>query len=280
MDRAVERVKALGWEPLVGASATARHGYLAGGDAARASDLKAALTDPSNDMIWVLRGGYGTMRILPEVDLRPLLTRPRPLIGFSDNTALHLAAHRLGVSTLHGPHPAAADLSQFSLDCLVRVLQPTAAGVLPAAPDAPEVETLVGGSAEGRLVGGNLALLAATTGTPFQMLADGAILFIEDVGEAAFRVDRMMTQLLLAGLLDRVAGVALGAFSESPDAERTDLPAAPSVLLDRLQHLGVPVAYNFPFGHIAKSWTLPMGVRASLDASAGTLALLESAVTE
>lgn len=280
LDRAIKRVKALGWEPVVGASATARHGYLAGEDAARLSDLNDALSDPGNDMIWLLRGGYGTMRILPQVDFRPLIARPRPLVGFSDNTALHLAAHRLGVSTFHGPHPAAADLSQYSLDCLVRVLQPIPAGVLPPSPDDSAVETLVGGTAEGRLVGGNLALLAATTGTPFQMRAEGAILFLEDVGETAYRIDRMMTQLLLAGLFDRVAGVAVGAFSESPDAQRSDVPTPSAVILDRLRHLGVPVAYNFPFGHIGSSWTLPMGVRARLDASAGTLAVLESAVTE
>ena len=122
VDRAVERVRAWGWDPVLGEHARARHGYLAGSDEQRAADLDAALRSPDNDAIWCLRGGYGTMRILDRVAWRALAERPRPLIGFSDNTALHLAATGQGVISFHGPHPAAAELPEFAERGLLRTL--------------------------------------------------------------------------------------------------------------------------------------------------------------
>lgn len=280
VERALRRVRAWGWEPLLGEHARARHGYLAGTDEQRAADLNAALRSPDNDAIWCLRGGYGTMRILERADWEALAERPRPLVGFSDITALHLAARRRGVVSFHGPHPAVADLPPFAERGLLRALTvPDPGGLLPFPAGGPDhAITLAGGVAEGPLVGGNLALLAATVGTPFAMRARGAILFLEEVGEPVYRVDRMLSQLLLAGALDGVAGVAIGAFSECPDPPDAGLPAAEEVLLDRLRELNVPVASGFPFGHVPDNWTLPVGVRARLDADAGTLELLEAAV--
>jgi len=264
---------------VLGTHARARSGYLAGTDEQRAADLDAALRAADNDAIWCLRGGYGTMRILDRLDWGALAARPRPLIGFSDNTALHLAARRAGVVSFHGPHPAVAELPPFSERCLLRVLTAAEpAGPLPFPADAERARALVGGVAEGPLVGGNLALLAATAGTPYALRARGCILFLEEVGEAAYRIDRMLSQLRLAGILDGVAGVAVGAFSECPDRGVEGIPAPEEVLLDRLGELGIPVAFGFPFGHVPESWTLPLGVRARLDADAGTLELLEAAV--
>jgi muramoyltetrapeptide carboxypeptidase len=280
LERAVDRVRRLGWEPIVGANAGKRRGYLAGSDEERLADLHTALHARENDAIWCLRGGYGTMRILPRIDFTPLRERPRPLIGFSDNTALHLALRQQRVVSFHGPHPAAPDLRAFSLEGILRVVAQTApAGLLPFPGGGhARAETLVPGTATGPLVGGNLSLLAATTGTPYQMEPEGAILFLEEVGEPAYRVDRLLSQLLLAGLLDRVAGIAVGAFSECPDDPADRLPDPAAVVLDRLTGLDVPVAFGFPFGHIEESWTLPLGVSARLDASAGTLEILEPAV--
>ncbi len=139
-------------------------------------------------------------------------------------------------------------------------------------------ETLAPGVAEGPLVGGNLALLAALSGTPWALRAEGAVLFLEDVGEPSYRVDRMLSQLLLSGALEGVAGVAVGAFSESPDEGKPEYPTAAEVVAERLAPLGVPIAFGFPFGHVDESWTLPLGVRARLDAGAGTLELTEAAV--
>jgi muramoyltetrapeptide carboxypeptidase len=278
VDRAIDRVASWGWVPVPGEHARGRRGYLSGSDEQRLHDLNAALRSPEIDAIWLLRGGYGTMRILDRVDWPALRDRPRPLIGFSDNTALHLAARRAGVITFHGPHSAAEDLPDFSADALRGALTSTApAGVLPF-PEGEHPRTLVPGLAEGPLVGGNLSMLAALCGTSYQMDARGAVLFVEEVGEPAYRVDRLLSQLRMSGSLDGVEGIAVGSFTESPDGDRDDLPSAAEVFLDRLDGLGVPVAVGFPFGHVAHNWTLPVGVRARLDASAGTLELLESGV--
>lgn len=281
VDRAVARVREWGWEPLPGRHCRGRRGYLSGTDEERAADLDHALRSPDNDAVWCLRGGYGTMRILDRVEWEALARRPRPLVGFSDITAVHLALHRQGVVSFHGPHPATPEISEFSRAGLLPLLtRAEPAGVLPFPGGGPtRAETVAGGRAEGRLVGGNLALVAATVGTPYAARAEGAILFLEDVGEAAYRVDRMLSQLLLSGVLEGVAGVALGAFSECPDEGAEGLPTALEVVADRLGGLGVPVAFGFPFGHVEESWTLPVGVRARLDADAGTLELLEPAVS-
>ena len=280
VDRAAERVREWGWEPLPGEYCRGRCGYLSGTDEERAADFNAALRAPGNDAVWCLRGGYGTMRILDRIDWDALVERPRPVIGFSDNTALHLALHRRGVVSFHGPHPATLELPEFSRGGLLSVLtRAEPAGVLPFPTGGSErAETVVGGHAEGPLVGGNLALVAATLGTPYAMRAEGAILFLEDVGEPAYRVDRMLSQLLLSGVLEGVAGIALGGFTEAPDEGKEGLPSTLEVLADRLGGLGIPIASGFPFGHVEESWTLPLGVRARLDADAGTLALVEAAV--
>lgn len=282
VDRAVERVREWGWEPVAGDFCRGRCGFLAGTDDERAADFQAALRSPDNDAVWCLRGGYGTMRILGRIDWAPLVERPRPLVGFSDNTALHLALSVHGVVSFHGPHAAASELPEFSRDGLLRVLtRAEPAGTLPFPAGGPQrAETLAGGVAEGPLVGGNLALLAALAGTPWALRARGAVLFLEDVGEPSYRLDRMLSQLLLSGALEGVAGIAVGALSESPDAGKPGLPSPGEVVAERLAPLGVPIAFGFPFGHVDESWTLPMGVRARLDADAGTLALTEPAVSE
>ncbi len=283
VDRALVRVEQWGWVPLAGDHVRGRHGYLSGTDEQRAADFSRALLSEDNDAIWCLRGGYGTMRILDRLPWEALRERPRPLIGFSDNTALHLAAQRAGVISFHGPHPAAEDLPRFAIDGLMGTLTGTAPEgplPLPLSGDgaARQPVALVSGRAEGPLVGGNLSLIAATLGTPYAIRAEGAILFLEEVGEPVYRIDRLLSQLLLAGVLDAVAGVVIGAFSECPDEFDDFTPGPAGVIADRLGYLGVPVATGFPFGHIAENWTLPLGVRARLDADAGSLTLLEAAV--
>lgn len=279
LERAVARVEAMGWTPLLGRNSRGRRGYLSGTDDERLADLQAAIDADDNDAIWCLRGGYGTMRIVDRVNWDPLLRRPRPLIGFSDNTALHLALQRRRLISFHGPHPAAEAFPHDSLSLLRRVLtDPRPAGELPGPLADAGVTTLVPGEAEGRLVGGNLVLLAAMIGTRWAPRARGAILFFEEVGESLYRLDRLLTQLRLSGTLRGVRGIAVGALSECPDAGDAPEEALASLLLDRLGDLGVPLAFGFPFGHEADNWTLPLGLRARLDADAGTLALLQGAV--
>ena len=277
VDRAIERVASLGWEPVAGEFCRCRTGYLAGTDAERAADLNRALRDPSIGAVWFLRGGYGTMRILDALDWDALVRHPKALIGYSDNTAVHLAAHRAGVVGFHGPHPHAPEFPDFARDELLRVLTvPEPAGVLPFPADGGRAETITAGVAEGPLLGGNLSLLSATLGTPFAIRPEGAILFIEEVGEHPYRLDRLLSHLRLAGVLSAVAGIAVGGITESPEIDGA--PGAAEVVRDALGGLGIPVATGFPFGHFDDNWTLPMGVRARLDADAGTLALLEPAV--
>lgn len=276
VNRAMMRVESLGWEPVPGDNCRARKGYLAGTDAERAMDLNRALRDPTIDAVWFLRGGYGTMRILKEIDWDALAAHPKALIGFSDNTAVHLAAQRAGVVSFHGPHPHTPEFPDFAHDELLRVLTvPEPAGVLPFPPGG-RAETVAGGVAEGPLLGGNLSILSATLGTPFAIQPEGAILFFEEVGEHPYRLDRLLAHLRLAGVLDAVAGIAVGGVTDSPVVEGA--PTAAEVVADALGGLGIPVATGFPFGHIEENWTLPLGVRARLDADAGTLALLEPAV--
>ena len=280
VERAIGRVEGWGWEPVVGEFTRGRHGYLSAPDAERAADFNAALRDPSVDAVWCLRGGYGVMRILDDVDWDALRERPKAVIGFSDNTALHLAIQRLGIVSFHGPHPATETLNDFARGGLLRTLTDASpAGVLHFPEGGPQrAETVTGGVAEGRLVGGNLTLVAATLGTPYAIQAEGALLFLEEVGELAYRVDRLLSQLRLAGVLSQVAGVVVGGFTGCPDDDDPDLPGAADVVRDRLDDLGIPVAMGFPFGHVDDNWTLPVGVRARLDADAGTLELLEPAV--
>ncbi|CAN5632646.1 LD-carboxypeptidase [soil metagenome] len=270
-EAALSRCRRLGLEPVTGDSARGRHrGYLAGTDVARLADFQQAISDPGIDALWALRGGYGTMRLLAQLDLAPLLERPKAFIGFSDNTAVHLALQARGLVSFHGPNAGAdaTDLSERSLHSVLFDSRPAGVLELPASRPAT---ALVGGVAEGPLIGGNLALLAAMCGTPAAPREAGAILFLEDVGETAYRLDRAWTQLVLAGSLDNVAGIALGRFTDCGD----DVPELLHALAEPLH---VPVLAELPIGHEPDNWTLPLGVRARMDTSAGTLELLEGAV--
>jgi muramoyltetrapeptide carboxypeptidase len=275
----------LGWEPVLGRFARERRGYLAGSDDERLADLEAAIRDPSTQAIWAIRGGYGTMRLLDRIDFAPVRRLPKVFIGFSDNTALHLGYARYGLVSFHGPH-AGATLTSFSRDGLLRVLSnPTPAGVLPLPSDGPAPVPLRDGVAQGRLVGGNLSILAATCGTRHELEARGAIVVIEDVNEPPYRVDRALTQLRLSGALTGVSAIAFGRFTQTTaeaggagmDVAETDAELA-EVLADRVRSLGVPAVAGFPFGHIDDQWCLPLGANARLDAGRGTLEILEPAV--
>lgn len=269
---ALRRCRDLGFEPVPGEAVRSRARYLAGSDELRARDLEDAISGDSA-AIWALRGGYGTLRILRQVDLSPLVERPKAFIGFSDNTAVHLALRSMGLVSFHGPHAGFAHFPGSTERAFRAVLmEPGPAGELPM-PDAYRPVTIVPGVAEGPLVGGNLAMLAAVCGTPFQPDTRGAILFIEDVGEPLYRIDRMLTQLRLAGLLDEAVGIALGDFTPP---EPTADPALGDVLAELLEPVGVPVLAGLPFGHERENWTLPMGRRARLDADRGSLEILEN----
>ena len=285
--RGTELCRALGFVPVLAPHAHRRHGYLAGTDDERLSDLNAALNDSSVDAVWCLRGGYGVTRILDRVDLTGMAERPRAVIGYSDITALLLAIFRAtGIVTFHAPM-ARTPLTPFGREHFERVLGrntpagrlgrlPGPAGVL--VPRSPRIVAVRGGVAEGPLVGGNLSLLAALIGTRHFPDLDGAILFLEDVGEDLYRIDRMLAHLRMVGSLDRLAGVVLGQFTEMKRATGDGALGFDEVLSTYFEPLGIPVAYGFPVGHVDDQWTVPIGVRARLDAGAGELEILEGAV--
>jgi muramoyltetrapeptide carboxypeptidase len=267
LERAVANVKRFGWEPVVAANARAADGYLAGSDEQRARDLNDAITDKRIDAIWCLRGGYGAMRILGALDYQTLSRNPKTLIGYSDVTALHAAFGRLAKTvTFHGP-TARQSLPPFSFESLRRAV---ADGKDPCG-EMPKATTLVGGSASGRLVGGNLALLTALIGTPYAPDYSGAILVIEDVNEAHYRIDRMLTHLRLSGALAACAGIVFGRFTDIPKEFGDEEWTLERVLADIARQAGVPCVAGAPFGHTDEQWTIPLGARAELDADARTL---------
>ncbi len=263
VERARANVESMGWIPIVGENVSALHGYLAGTDTQRASDLNAALRDEAIDAVWCVRGGYGAMRLLPQIDYTALRENPRPLIGFSDITALHAAIHReCGIVSFHGP-TARGVLTDFSRNSLLRALvtQVDSCGI------APNGRVLRPGLARGRLAGGNLALVASLMGTPWSVDFEGAILVLEDIDESVYRVDRMMQQLLLSGALSRCAALVTGDFrppvSESPlENRRLD-----DVLSEAADQAGIPCLSGAPFGHIDDQWTIPLGAMAELNTS-------------
>lgn len=261
-------MRSFGWEPVVGQYASSRQGYLAGTDDERLADFNAASRDPGIDAVWCLRGGYGAMRLLDGIDYEAWCRTPKTLIGYSDVTALHAAiGQRANLVTFHGP-TARAPLSPFTRDAFAAAMRGTG-----ACGTASEGRMLVPGRARGPLVGGNLALLAALCGTEFAPRYDGAILVIEDVGEAVYRIDRMFTQLRLSGALERCAGIVFGVFSEIPDATDSGRPL--DVVLEEIARaMDVPCITGAPVGHIDDQWTLPLGAPAELDADARRLRVL------
>lgn len=284
MAKAFENLAAMGYKVVPGKNLYAQYGHLAGSDEQRLADLHWAFEDTTIDAVWCVRGGYGASRLLPHLDYDLIRRNPKPLIGYSDITALHLAIHaRTGLVTFHGP-VAAADYPANTLEHLQQVLVHGTGNHVIAAPEAdfPGEEyrpfTITSGKASGTLTGGNLALLAALAGTPFAPVFRDKIAFIEDVGEQPYRLDRMFTQLLQSTDLAKAAGIALGVFNEcQPKTDSASLSLT-DTLRDLLGGLGIPVVYGIPFGHVSYQATLPYGIRAALDASAKTLTLLEPAV--
>ena len=277
IDAALDRCRRLDLEPVLSPNAAARHRFLAGPDDDRLRDLQGAFDDTSIDAIWALRGGYGTVRLMAKLDLRRQRKAPIPYIGFSDNTPIHALHVALGVVSFHGPHPG-ADFPPETEASFVRTLFRTEpAGTLETRPSDPAPQPLVGGRAEGVLVGGNLSLVASLCGTPDALDARDRILFLEDVGEPAYRVDRMLHQLERAGVTTGVRALAFGRFNDAPDEEQHPVADALREFAERLR---VPAVHDFPFGHVEHNVTLPVGVEARLDADAATLEILEPAVRE
>src|SRR4030081_2184256 len=245
LPRAQENARTLGWEPIVGAHASEKIGYLAGHDRDRLNDINRALRDPKIDAIWILRGGYGMMRILPGIDYDALSRAPKAIIGYSDVTALHAAVQRkCRLISYHGP-TAREVLTDFSRDSFQRAVisQTDSCG---AAPNAREINA---GAAEGRLVGGNLSLLSSLCGTPYMPDLTDGILILEDINEPVYRIDRMLQQLRLSGVLGACKAIAFGECVQCPE-DAGGGRGFDDVLGEIAHALGVPCLAGIPVGHI------------------------------
>lgn len=271
------RLEQAGYQVKTGPHAGQRRGYLAGADRARAQDLLRALHDPAVKAVFCSRGGYGVSRLLEHLPLSDFKSQPKIIVGFSDITLLHLACQKAGLVSFWGPMPAtSAGLTPFSLAWLRRALESLRPmGRIPLA--GPVIRP---GRAEGRLTGGTLTLLAASLGTPYAVETKGRIVFLEDVGEEPYRVDRMLTHLLAAGRLRDAAGIALGRFAHCAPKDKSLRPSLTlrEIFADRLGRLGIPVVGGLAVGHIANQVTLPYGIKARLDAKRRSLEILEPAV--
>jgi len=252
--------------------------YLAGADIERLADLHAAFSDPEVDGILCARGGYGCMRLLPYLDFERVRQNPKVFIGFSDITSLLLPFYQqTGLVGFYGPMLTSnlihqEPFSQAELFQLVR--QPVTTPYL--IPNQDQYQAFMPGQAEGRLIGGNLSLLSALCGTPFQPETRGHILFIEDWKEKYYTLDRQFQQLKMAGLFERITGLLLCDFSDiepEPELNLSDF------LKELTGFVGVPVGYGFSVGHGAQTATLPIGCTARFDAEQGTLTLSEAPVT-
>jgi muramoyltetrapeptide carboxypeptidase len=278
-----ESLEALGLVPVKGENFYKRRGYLAGTDEERAADINDFFADPTIKGLMGI-GGWGSARVLPLLDYDVIRTNPKPVIGISDVTALLVGLYaKTGLVTFHGPHPRI----KYSADYFKRVLFDGEEVLFSNPREIKDDEmvqmkeryaTIHGGRARGRLIGGNLTVLAAIVGSPYVPDFNGAILFLEDVREKPYRVDRMITQLELAGLLDGLAGFVFGSCTDCDPGDGYASQTLEEILDDHILPLGIPAYRGALIGHIRRQFMLPLGIEAEIDADAGTLQLLEPAV--
>ena len=284
IERAVAETERMGFKVKLGESAGKKYGYLSGTDDVRARDINAMFADDEVDAIFCIRGGYGAMRILDKLDYALIAKHPKIFVGFSDITALHIALlNRCGLATFHAPMAVGwsnGPLDDFSRESMYKALMHAEpVGELINPPEYPK-QTVNQGTAEGQLVGGNLMLMASSLGTPWEIDTKGRIVFIEEVGERTYCVDRMLTQLRLAGKFEDCAGVVFGDFADCPIEYPEYGLSLEEIIRDVAAPCGKPIFTGLRCGHCTPKLTLPFGVKCRMDADKCTLTVLESAVTE
>ena len=289
IEKAIRNIEALGLRVKVGTYLRAVHGNYAGSVQQRLADLHAMFADPEVKMIWPIRGGSGCISLLSRLDYGLIRRNPKILIGYSDITALHLAIHnKVGLVSFHGP-VASSTMSDYSREHMMAVLtDPRPAYTIPMAPEnaikaqsAPQfgIRTLTSGIATGPLLGGNLSIVAALAGTPYAANFRGGLLFLEEVDEAPYRLDRWLTQLDLATGFSHAAGVMIGVCEDcAPEPGQRSLTLE-QTLDQHLRPLVVPAVTGYSIGHIRHQFTVPVGVRATLDTDRQTITLTEPAVS-
>ena len=251
-------IESYGYCPVRGLTTRLEHGIFAGTDSERAADLQQMIDDTEIRAIFCVRGGYGCVRMVGKVDFSGLLQSPKWLVGFSDITVLHAALTQLGVESIHGQMPVNFSKPQASVDELFSVLE----GRLPNYTFTGEGNRC--GEACGEVCGGNLSIVCSLIGTPWQLNTDGKILFIEDVGEPLYRIDRMMRQLREAGILANLAGLVCGYFTDAEDSTPSFGLTANQIVMDAVADYGYPVAFGFEAGHQQPNKPLIIGRAAQL----------------
>ena len=291
IERAITRLEAMDFRIKTYSDLYREYGYLAGKDDLRANELMQAFADEEVSAVFAARGGNGVTRLLDMLDYEVIRQHPKIFVGYSDMTALHSALHnKTGLVTFHGPHPkdgigVAEGMSELTARTYWRTLLADEYGdddgfeVPLTETECDSIETMVSGKARGRLVGGNLALVGAVMGTPFEVETSGNILLLEDINEQPYRIDRMLSQLKLAGKLDELAGMVLGQFTDCSAPEGEASLTLEEILDFHLGSLGVPVLRNFPTGHCRDNATLPLNAEVELDADRRTITLLNNPVT-
>lgn len=283
---AEETFAALGLKMKPGKHLLDRYGYLAGSDAARAADVNDMYADPEVNALITLRGGWGCNRILDLLDYKTIAKHPKILMGYSDITSLLLALNaKTKLVTFHGP-VGSSTWNEYSTDFVKRLLFEAQTFTMENPKEIGDNLTqtknrilkIHGGQATGKLLGGNLSVLTAMVGSDYLPDFKGNILFLEEVGEDIYRVDRMLTQLKLAGILNDISGFVFGKCSNCDSGEGYGSLTLEEVLDDHIRPLGIPAWFGSMIGHIADKFTIPLGVEASIDADKGSISLLESAV--
>jgi len=263
--KSIETLENWGFKVKPGKYLSARNGYLAGSDAERAEELHALFADPAVKAIQCVRGGYGAMRLLELLDFDLISENRKPFIGYSDiSVLLNVLYTKSGLITFHGQMGVTAENVYNKAQFFETLVQPELVREIRFPSDFPEIIQLIKGEAEGFLMGGNLAVLAGLCGTPFQINFNNAIVFLEEINEAPYRIDRMLEQLILSGSLRGAKALVFGTFAncETDNLQRSFCLL--DVLTEKVKKLGIPAVYGFPFGHIAYNCMLPVGARAKL----------------
>ena len=279
-----DNLEALGFKVSYTKNILNRNGYLAGTDEQRASDLNEMFSRNDIDGIVAARGGYGCTRILPLLDYNLIEKNPKVLLGYSDITALHMAIYsKTGLVSFHGP-VGISTFNEYTISNLKNVLLYSLENLtLYNTEDEKNIDsksfTIISGKSSGRLIGGNLSLMVSLIGTPYDFDPSGKLIFIEEIGEQPYRIDRMLTQMIEAGKFEKASGIILGEFVDcEPGKNDLNSFSLKEVLYNCLYNLNVPVIYGMSFGHIKNKLTLPIGINAELNSISQTITLLESAV--
>ncbi len=286
IEKAIANLEGQGFKVKYTDAIRLRYGHVAGSDEARVKDLHTMFADKTVKAVWCIRGGYGCTRILPKIDYNLIKKNPKIIIGYSDVTALlHAIQQKTGLICFHGP-VGATPFTEYNVEHLTKTLispslpykieqskinlEKTTVGYTP--------EVIKSGKAQGQLTGGNLCLLSSMVGTPYQVNFKDKLVFLEDVGEKPYRIDRMLTQLLQSSNLHQAKGIILGIFEDcQPKDEQYSLSLI-QTFNDRFANLNMPILYGFSFGHIQNMCTFPLGINAAFDADEMTVSFLENAV--